>query len=219
MSKGYLCFLEQLDEAIKRYPTLQKKEVNERTILAGRLSVIDRDGQQWDEYEVEIHATDLFPNRFPDLYETGGKIPRIGDWHINEDTFTCCITVPPEEIIRCKKGINLCTYISEQVMPYLFNQTHRRVEGYYVNGEYSHGIRGLMEYYSDLLQTGDDVYTTVRLIIFIAEHNRPLRTSLCFCGSSLKYRHCHRIAYEQLKELDKEHLLQHAILIAKRYGL
>ncbi|NLU92645.1 SEC-C domain-containing protein [Chitinophaga sp. Ak27] len=217
MSEGYLHFLEQVDDAIVCFPTLHKKEVEDRIILVGSLPIIDREGKQWDEYEVAIHATDSFPYRFPDLYETGGKIPRIGDWHINEDTFTCCITVPPEEVLRCLKGIDLCTYIGEQVMPYLFNQTHRRVEGYYVNGEYSHGVKGLLEYYSQLLKTGNDANATQSLMMYIAANDMPLRNAQCFCGSSLKYRHCHREAYKQLKLLDIEMLQQHAWLIWKAY--
>ncbi|WP_394337846.1 SEC-C metal-binding domain-containing protein [Chitinophaga silvisoli] len=36
----------------------------------------------------------------------------------------------------------------------------------------------------------------------------PLRTGKCFCESGLKYRHCHRSAYQQLNQLPKEELLK-----------
>ncbi|WP_110049712.1 SEC-C domain-containing protein [Chitinophaga sp. S165] len=219
MNNGYACFLDQLDQAIAAYPTLRKVGVDDRVVLAGCLPVIDRDGRLWEEYEVEIHASEQFPHRFPYLYETGGKIPRIGDWHVNEDTFTCCTTIPAEEILRCKKGITVTEYIDEQVMPYLFNQTHRRVEGYYVNGEYAHGVKGLLEYYSHVLGTDGSPGVTVRQLLYIAENTCPPRTSYCFCGSGLKYRHCHKKAFQMLQEVGVEILRMNALMIGRRYGV
>jgi hypothetical protein len=216
MSKGYQHFLTQVGDAILAYPSLMKVLSGDRIILKGILKVIDEEGIYWDEYEVEIHATDHFPAQFPALYETGGKIPRIGDWHVNEDTFSCCTTVTPEEILRCQRGINLTVYIAEYVMPYLFNQTHRRIEGYYVNGEYAHGAWGLLQYYGELLGSESSPRLTVDLLRYIAQFEPPLRTCLCFCGSKRKYRHCHRNAYQLLKSLGSQVLLIHAYQIEQK---
>jgi hypothetical protein len=111
-------------------------------------------------------------------------------------------------------------YIREEVMPYLFNQTHRRVEGYYVNGEYAHGIRGIYEYYAGILKTGtDDIKRTLQLMDYIASHERPLRTSLCFCGKNVKFRHCHRGAFDKLKGIGDNMVRNHAYNIAKAASL
>jgi hypothetical protein len=216
---GYELFLQQLDESIRQFPKLGRIERDGVVILKGELEVIDTFGKYWDSYTVEIHHSDTFPFRFPILYEVGGKIPQIGDWHINEDTKSCCIKVLPAELITCKNGITLTGFIQQEVLPYLFNQTHRRVEGYYVNGEYSHGIHGIYEFYSRLLNTGDSIKKTLTLMTYVASNPKPERTSLCFCGSGIKYRKCHRDAFEQLALVDKKDLIAHYYLIASKAGL
>lgn len=134
MSNAYSIFVSQLEDTIKVFPSLQRRHVGEYEILKGIIPVIDTDGKHWEEYEIEIHCSIKFPFEFPILFETSNKIPKIGDWHIYEDTLSCCVKVKPEEIILCKDGITIIEYIQEQVRPYLFNQTYRRIEGHYVNG-------------------------------------------------------------------------------------
>ena len=219
MSKGYDAFVLQLEEAYLSFPSLGRATENGKEILKGMLSVVDGNGKHWEDYAVEIHSTENFPDGFPSLFETSGKIPKIGDWHIYEDTLACCLKVKPEEIIRCKKGITVTEYIREEVMPYFFNQTHRRVEGYYINGEYGHGLLGVYEFYSDILGTGKDYRATVNLLQFIAMNNQPIRTSLCFCGSQNKFRNCHKKAFEKLKQIGDENLLSDANEFAKATGL
>lgn len=219
MSQGYDRFIVQLDEAVTGFPTLYRVKVDGKEILKGVLAVVDTDGKHWEEYEVEIHASENFPYRFPMLFETSGKIPKIADWHVYEDSLSCCVKVRPEEILCCKKGITVTEYIREEVMPYLFNQTHRRVEGYYVNGEYAHGMLGIYEYYANILMTGADIRLTIELIRFIASNARPCRTSPCFCGRKIKFRRCHRVAFDTLKEIGNEILLLDASTIARAAGM
>lgn len=206
---GYNLFVSQIPAVLDRYPKLVKIERDNRFILAGKVDIIDKTGKHWETYEIEIHCSALYPNRFPNLYETGGKIPKIADWHIYEDTLSCCVKILPEEILKCIKGITLEQYVTEEVLPYFFNQTHRKVEGYYVNGEYGHGNMGMYEYYSSVLKTGD-LKQIGMLLYNIATRPKPDRTSLCFCGSGEKYRYCHRTSYEKLSLLGKDFLIEHA---------
>lgn len=210
MSKGYDIFVSQLDEALEAFPSLGIIEVDGKDILKGILAVIDKNGKHWEDYEIEIHFSKNFPAEFPTLFETSGKIPKIADWHVYEDTLSCCVKVKPEEILRCKDGITITEYIREEVMPYLFNQTHRRVEGFYVNGEYGHGQLGIYEFYANELNTGADIKQTIRLMRFIASNDRPGRTSVCFCGRNIKFRYCHRDAFDKLKKLGDETIQAHA---------
>lgn len=216
---SYDLFVEQLAKAEECYPKLKRKMIGETYILAGELDIKDANGKFWESYQVEISYEQGFPFCFPSLYETGGKIPKIGDWHIYEDTLSCCVKVKPAEIIRCLNGITLLEYIKEEALPYLFNQTHRRLEGYYVNGEYSHGVGGLYEFYSEELKTGDDIEKTLKLIHFIAKNPMPNRTSLCFCGSGVKFRNCHRVAFKKLKQISEIILLEHVYNIGKVAGI
>lgn len=216
---SYELFVEQLAEAENAYPKLRRKLTDSRYVLAGDLDVIDEAGKLWETYQIEIHYTNGFPRRFPWLYETGSKIPKIADWHVYEDTLTCCVKVEPAEIIRCLKGITITEYIKEEALPYFFNQTHRKIEGYYVNGEYGHGLAGICQFYSEELKTGNDLREMLRLMHFIATHVKPERTSLCFCGSRIKFRHCHRNAYDKLKVIGDDNLRQHIYRIGIATGI
>lgn len=209
--KELITFEKQVDELILTFPKLRKAVTEENvTIVRGQLEVIDRDGKHWETYQVEIHPRDGFPYCFPLVFETGGKIPRISDWHVYEDTESCCIAVEPEEHLICKDGLSLTTFVKNHVLPYFFNQTFWKVEGYYKNGEYAHGKRGIYQFYDEALNTKGDVKETIRLLVAIAETKKPGRTHRCFCGSKQKFRKCHREGYEKLSGLGKEMLYRHA---------
>jgi hypothetical protein len=216
---SYELFVEQLNKVEQSYPKLKCKLKEHGYVLAGELDIIDAYGKLWESYQVEIRHEEGFPHRFPSLYEVGGKIPKIGDWHIYEDTLACCVKVKPAEIIRCVNGISVAEFIKEEALPYLFNQTHRRLEGYYVNGEYSHGIVGFSEFYTEELKTGLDIKKTLKLMHFIAKNDRPERTSMCFCGSGIKFRNCHREAFDKLKKIGENLLLSHCYAIGKSEGI
>jgi hypothetical protein len=216
---SYQIFVDQLLEAEIAFPKLKRKLVTDKFVLAGEVNIIDHNGKLWESYQIEIRYAEGFPHRFPSLYETGDKIPKIADWHIYEDTFACCVKVKPAEIIRCANGITITQYLKEEALPYLFNQTHRRVEGYYVNGEYSHGIAGIYQFYSEELGTARDIDQTLRIMHFIASNPRPVRTSMCFCNSGIKFRNCHRQAFDKIKVIGEEIILQHHFAIGKAVGV
>lgn len=215
---GYSIFIDQLVQVIEKYPNLGIAKKNDKKFLRGELQIIDKNDENWDSYELEIKHHPDFPKRFPKVYEISNKIPKIADWHIYEDQ-SCCIDVLPSEIIKCKDGLSLVDFIEKELTPYFFNQTHRRVEGYYVGGEYSHGNRGIYEFYADRLKTGDNVRKTLSLMIYIASNSRPNRSNKCFCGSGGLFRHCHREAYDELKILDKKRLENDLYLLYKWSGL
>lgn len=208
-------FESQIGPAIEKYPKLNRAITSEgKVILKGQLEVIDACGKFWESFEVEIHTVSGFPLQFPQVFEVGGKIPRIADWHIYEDTKSCCVAIPPEESIACKQGISLVKFIDDFVLPYFFNQAFRRVEGYYINGEYSHGIQGIFEFYDEAFNTGGSVSEMIHLMKMMAlTHIKPGRTHDCFCGRKQKFRHCHRDSFNQLSELDRNLIFAHADLI------
>ncbi len=203
---GYNIFIDQLDQVIKEYPNFGIAEKNDKKFLRGELHIIDKNDEHWESYELEIKHHPDFPKRFPKVYEISNKIPKISDWHIYDDQ-SCCIDVLPSEIIKCKDGLSLYEFIEKELFPYFFNQTHRRVKGYYVGGEYSHGLLGVYEFYADRLKTGDNIRKTLTLMTFIATQPRPNRSNRCFCGSGELFRHCHRKAYDELKHLGKDFLI------------
>lgn len=200
-------FESQIDGIIEYYPKLAKFKIGGNYIIKGEVELVDIMGDLIDTYQIEIHQTSEFPFRFPFLYETGGRIPRNIDWHVFEQTGHCCIKVIPEEILICSKGIILLEFLKGQVIPYLFNQTFRRLNGFFLN-ERSHGVKGCVEFYFDQLRV-NNIYDMVFLLQFIQKGIEPSKVRKCFCGSGKKYSKCHRTAFRNLVRIGSQELQKH----------
>jgi hypothetical protein len=219
MEEGYSTFISQFNSALEKYPDFDVISENGEKFLRGNLEIVDEDGKFWESYLVEIKYKEGFPYQFPKVFEVSNKIPKIVDWHIYKGG-SCCIDVLPSEIIKCKDGITLISFIESELLPYLFNQTHRKVEGYYVNEGYSHGLAtGMYEFYSKKLGTGSNVKKTLDLIYYIANNSRLNRSNKCFCGSNDLFRKCHMEAFDELKKIGKKLLLKHIGIIYQRSGI
>jgi hypothetical protein len=214
----YNIFINQLDQVVERYSNFDIVEKSEEKYLQGELQIVDRNGVFWESYPLKIKHHPDFPYCFPRVFEISNKIPKIADWHINED-HSFCIDVVPSELIKCKDGISLIAFIENELTPYLFNQTHRREEGHYVGGEYSHGLLGIYEFYADRLKTEGNVRKTLSLMTFIATQPRPNRSNQCFCGSGELFRHCHRKPYDELKLLSIDFLIGQRNILYEWSGL
>lgn len=192
----YDLFINQLNDATKINPGLVPFVKEDVPGLKGELNLFDENSILIDTYSIEILATKKFPESFPMVFEVGGKIPINYDWHVYETDGHCCIKTTPEEMLACKKGITLSSFIEDEVKPYFFNQTFRRLNGYFYQ-ERSHGAKGWVEYFEEVFKT-DDTNLIRQGLKFIKKRQKPNRTSLCFCGSEQKYRHCHRDTFEKL---------------------
>ncbi len=216
---GYDSFCDQMPDIEKYFDNFQKVLGEDgRYFIRGELRVVDGTGKFWEYFEVEIHCSVGFPFRFPTVFEVGNKIPRIADWHIYEDSHKCCIAVLPEEIIKCRNRISLSQFVQKELLPYFFNQTHRRIEGYYVHGEYSHGVVGIFEFFNSELRCDKNARKIISMIVQIADTKRPAGSNDCFCGSGAKFRKCHREAYDKLILLGPSQLKDFVNLLAKVSG-
>jgi hypothetical protein len=197
---------EQFENDIKVVPGLFGGlvivEADGESFLRGKLPVVDTSGKLWDAYQIEIKGSESYPLRFPKLYETGDAFPKNADWHVYENDESCCIDVPQNEIILCKSGLNVVEYIRSFTIPYFANQTFRIREGYYLYGEYSHGIFGKIEYYQSKLKASSPKQL-VQMFDFIIRGLHLERTAFCpFCRKT-KFRHCHRNVFAELSAIKR----------------
>jgi hypothetical protein len=124
-----------LSTAIKDYPGL--KLINEVGALSlmGTIDLIHPEfGITYDSFSVEIYYPKLYPFCFPKVIETGGKIPRNANRHVNViANNTLCLTVDPEERLLSLHGITTSWFIKNVLLP-------RLGEEYVVNngGNYLH---------------------------------------------------------------------------------
>jgi hypothetical protein len=207
-----ISFKNQLQEAVNAYPNLViKKDDRGWDYLSGILDVPNDEGKIVGAFMVEIHGTEYFPMRFPKLFETGGEIPMEAAWHRNMDE-SCCITVPPDEILKCKAGISVKSYIQDYAIPYFANQIHRKITGEYKNGEYAHNLNGLEQYYSSLLKTKNRrLWLRYFCIAFRGLNPQIQPEQTCFCGSRMKFISCHFKAFESLKSIGESDVINHFI--------
>lgn len=197
------------------YPGLSMQENNSKPIFAGIIGLYGEDGLKCDEYHISIHPTEEYPHRYPLVFETGGRIPKNIDWHVFESDGHLCIETLPEELIACSESITLEWFIDAKVKPYLFNQTYRRLNGFFLN-ERKHGYSGEFETYVELFGTRD-LFKIGKYLHIISQRKEPNRVSKCFCGGNDKYRKCHRDAYRKFSGLSDEQLKILISRVAKVY--
>lgn len=200
-------FEEQLKEVRQHYPNLAIKEKNGKKYLKGVLDVQNKSNEVAGSFLIEVHYANGFPFRFPTLYETGGSIPNNPDWHKYNDG-SCCITVEPDEKLKCKHGVSVLEFIKKYAVAFLANHIYRRATGMYKNGEYSHGLPGLEEFYVDLLKTNNkELWHTYFKRTFRNEKFDDARNKPCFCGSGKKYKNCHLQAFNTLRAIGEANVL------------
>lgn len=208
-------FESEIARVLEKYPKLSIFPADNITILKGEVDLIDEFGEYRDTYSIEVHPVSEYPQKFPYVFESGGRLPWNADWHVYESDGHCCIKVEPEEILICKRGITLLSFIEKQVMPFFFNQTFRRINGYFIN-ERSHGLLGVIEYYQDIFNE-KHIAKLLRLMDFVLDNEEPNRVSICFCGMKNKYRKCHRDAFRLIHEIGIPNVKLHHSLIKELF--
>jgi hypothetical protein len=141
------------------------------------------------EFGVEIVAPSGFPYLEPKVFETGGRIPRSADRHVNHDG-DCCVTVW-EHWLVCAPDRSFATFLNGPVREYFLAQYWYEKTGKWPFGERAHGHDGLQEAYAEALGTANKKEgLTYRLRLLSKEW--PKGHWLCPCGSGKLLRHCHR---------------------------
>jgi hypothetical protein len=204
---SYDQYCKQLVEAVSQYPNLKVIENEGRSHLKGIVDIPDETGEVVGNFLIEVHFKKGFPFRFPKLFETGGIIPDEANWHKYRDG-SCCITVPPDEILKCKNGISVSEFIARFAIPYFANYLYRKKEGVYLNGEYEHGLLGISQFYSDLLGTDKhEIWKCFYRCVFGNEKINCERNDICFCKSGKKFKHCHLKIFNSLRLIGETNVL------------
>jgi hypothetical protein len=180
--------LAELDELRRAQPGLWLRRVDEGClVLAGRLALYDRSGGEVDAYLVEISVPrTTVTEAVPEVFECGGRIPRIADRHVFAHG-ACCIELPVEYLIRPRQ--RLAAYVGGQVRSYFIAQSYFEQFGTWPHGELAHGRRGVIEFCVDRLGTSDVVAVSKTLGAFDKWSETKHRP--CPCGSQRKFLKCH----------------------------
>jgi hypothetical protein len=189
----------QIKQVLKEHPGLSFDEQSK--MFSGTL-VVDED----DFYVVTIDLGS-FPRNFPVVREIDERIRPIADNHMYSDN-RCCFTVPAKEQILLRKGFinSALQFINKIVIPFFQNNSFREINGYYKEGEYSHGSLGAIEAYSDILGI-NNIELTIKILIRYLKGDGYGKNDPCFCGNNKRFKDCHLYKFNDLKLIDREMIL------------
>ncbi len=194
----------QIRNVLEHYRTLQYD--SESNHIKGELFVTKS-----DSYDILIDLSP-YPDFFPIVYETSGRIPSKLDRHVYGDTGSCCFTTRAKSQILLKTKISsLIIFIQEIVKPYFLNNSFYEINHRYKTEEYSHDYLGIIEGYKDILQIDNDL-VLARTIFNRAEGKKLKIYDDCYCGSRVKLKKCskglHNNCYNDFKKIDRNVLIQ-----------
>lgn len=169
-------------------------------VVQGKFLLLD-DGKAFNpagpisEFDVKIVVNHRYPDLEPKVFETGGRIPRCIDRHINSDG-DCCVTVWEEWLVRTD-DTSFSAFLNGPVREFFLAQYWFERTGRWPFGERPHGEEGLLEAYADVLGIPNKKKDIIYYLKQLARP-RPRGHWPCPCGSGELLRRCH---WEKLIEL------------------
>ncbi len=139
-----------------------------------------------DFYRLEIFVPDKFPQALPKVKETGGKIPRDGNFHVNSDG-TLCLGSPLRLLKKVHSAPNLTGFADQCLVPYIYNVSYKLMHGgEFVFGELAHDDQGIVDDYSIMLglQQSHQIKQAIQLL-GVKKRIANKRPCPCECGKRL----------------------------------
>lgn len=150
----------------------------------------DSAGAIEDSYELEVIVPSNFPNELPKIRETGLRIPRKADFHVNETDGTLCLGSPLSLIKLLHAEPTLTGFARSCIIPYLYAISHRLANGGgFAFGELAHGTPGLVADYMRLFGVADQ-YQVREVLTFLGMKKRLANKGSCPCGCGLRLGRC-----------------------------
>ena len=170
-------------------------------------------GTMWLDSEVgfsiNLEIPGNYPRGIPKLRCNPDEIPWLTDRHVEPGTGLACLCVSSEYRKYWPLGSDLTDFLEVLVRPYLIGQFYYQAHGRWPPGhERSHGVRGIVEAYRELLAPLEPVRLSViaHFMRLLARKTHPKGHETCPCGSGVRLRNCHRSLLIDLRQIvDPEH--------------
>ncbi|WP_136661626.1 hypothetical protein [Nitratireductor sp. XY-223] len=195
--------LEEVRRAIAfEQPKLSATQDGSIILIEGEYVLVEKTGSAAPEgpissFEIKIVTSRRYPVQEPAVFEIAGRIPRTAERHINADG-DCCVTVW-EEWLTNSDDTSFAAFLAGPLYEFFLGQYWFEKTGKWPFGERSHGEKGLVEAYADVLgippQKKDVLY-----YLRILSKDWPKGHWPCPCGSGKRIRHCHRAEVKVLHE-------------------
>ena len=154
--------------------------------------------QVWDRYQIELQVPQDLPRGIPALYEIGNRIPRKSDRHMEPDG-KACIVLPDDYWYKHPRGMNMLDFLNGPVRNFFVNQSLIDLgqPNIWENGEWRHGVEGIVEFYATILGTSEP--KTILTYLGILKRDTVRGHWPCPCGSKRRLRNCHGELINDLK--------------------
>lgn len=182
-------YAKERTEVEAAYPNLHFYEDGETVWIKGSFPVIF-EGQELDRYLLEIKLERDYPRSFPVVWETGGRIPQVAEFHINPQDGTSCVLLPDERWRVCPPGSTLLQFLNGPVRNFFLCQSLVQRGDPWPFGQWDHGGKGIREYYAAVLGT-DDVRVILGFLNLLTKKKVKGHWS-CPCRSGRRLRDCHQ---------------------------
>lgn len=212
----------ELVETLKKHPDIKQESDG---VLTGKITLNHKydDIRLTDSFDIRIEVDSEYPSSFPKLSEVGGRTQKIANKYSIRDyrdlhcyaireAGSACLCAPQERRIKFPKGGDICIFIDELVVPYLFGLSYYDQFEKWPWGERSHGALGALEAYADLKETApEDIAQTLSIIRLEknwTEFHKQIRNTSpfkhCPCKSRKPFSRCHGNAFSGIERLSKD---------------
>ena len=146
--------LSALEAALRdHYPTLHAFVGDGAVTVRGTYPVMDGD-REIERYSVAMKLPDNYPHELPQVFETGGGIPRELDRHVFPSG-ALCLGVREELWLTLKGDFSVPTMLEGPVRGFLIGNALVEEGDKWPDGDRSHGMTGIMEFYEGYLGVKD----------------------------------------------------------------
>ncbi len=143
-----------------------------------------------DAFQLRISVPPAFPRELPQVFETGGRIPKGGDYHVNPDD-SLCLGSRLRLLWKLSKAPSFLGYAENCIVPYLFAVSHKLTHGGPLPfGELAHGQPGELADCAELfsVKSANQVQMVIR---YLGMKKRRANKLACPCQCGRRLGKCH----------------------------
>lgn len=180
-----------IDQFLDDYPLMVLRPSRAGQIIKGCFAFVAHHAAAdsiTDSFEIEISVSEKFPEEPPTVKETGGRIPRKPEFHVNSNG-TLCLGSPLSVKLKLSQKPDLIGFTEYCLVPYLFAISHKLKTGDMPFGELAHGSEGAISDYIHLfkVKTPSQVFDILKIL---GSKKRLANKWPCPCGCRLRLGRC-----------------------------
>ena len=187
-----LKLLSEIDSFLTLQDSMRLREsCSGESVVEGilKFTAIYNNQEKTGSYELRIVIPSSYPEELIEVFETEGKIPRTGLYHLNTDG-SLCLGAPFRLMLFAKQNPSFQSFISTFLIPHLFGVT--QILGgakTWPFEDLSHGEKGIFQDYKDFFDAENNNQALL-YIKALSLKKRIANKMICPCGCKLRLGRC-----------------------------